>query len=76
MGYKTLVCLSGLAQAAVIENILLYLLCLWVSSAGLIVHPTSEKRGRRGEEEPGQSHVRQLLILSVARLNNITSDSS
>jgi len=36
---------SGLAQAAVIENTWLYLLCLRVSLAGLLVHPPSEKRG-------------------------------
>jgi len=75
-----LVCLSAvsvssLAQAAVIENTLLYLLCLRVSSTGLIVRPPSEKRGSEGRKSGGrESHVRQLLILSVARLNNITRE--
>jgi len=72
-----LVCLSavsvsGLAQAAVIENTLLYLLCLRISSAGLIVRPPPEKRGTEGRKSGGESgHIRQLLIL---RLNNITRE--
>jgi len=40
MQHKTrwfLVCLNSFAQAAVIENTWLYLLCLWVSSAGLML---------------------------------------
>ena len=68
------IAVSGLAQAAVIENTLLYLLCLRVSSAGLIVRPSSEKRGTEGRKSRGESHVRQLLILSVARLDNITRE--
>jgi len=46
------IAVSGLAQAAVIENTLLYLFCLWVSSAGLSTS-TIREEGNRGEEDRG-----------------------
>ena len=48
-------CLTTLDRAAVNENTLLYLLCLWVSSAGLRIRELTDtsvggvQRGERGE---------------------------